>query len=224
MNEKQSAAIQAVEYIESGMIVGLGTGSTVNYMLRALAKRIVQGLKIRTVATSKLTYQLASSLGIEVLDLELVDKIDLTIDGADEVDPDLNGIKGGGAALLYEKIVASNSTKNIWIVDSSKVVNKLGKFPLPVEVIPYGSNLLFSKFEKMNFNPSFRKYEGKNFTTDGGHFLIDLNLKKIDDPVRMEEELKTYAGVVEVGLFTNIADMVIVGRGDGVEILERKSR
>lgn len=224
MNEKQSAAIQAVEYIESGMIVGLGTGSTVNFMLRALAKRIGQGLKIKAVATSKLTYQLASSLGIEVLDLELVDKIDLTIDGADEVDPDLNGIKGGGAALLYEKIVASNSTKNIWIVDSSKVVSKLGKFPLPVEVIPYGSNLLFSKFESMNFNPSFRKYEGKNFTTDGGHFLIDLNLKQIDDPVVLEEKLKTYAGVVEVGLFTNIADMVIVGRGDAVEILERKHR
>ncbi|MFO7526870.1 MAG: ribose-5-phosphate isomerase RpiA [Ignavibacteriaceae bacterium] len=224
MNEKQSAAIKAVEFIENGMVVGLGTGSTVNFMLRALTKRIGQGLKIKAVATSKLTYQLASSLGIEVLDLELVDKIDLTIDGADEVDPDLNGIKGGGAALLYEKIVASNSTKNIWIVDSSKVVSKLGKFPLPVEVIPYGSNLLFSKFESMNFNPSFRKYEGKNFTTDGGHFLIDLNLKKIDDPVRMEEELKTYAGVVEVGLFTNIADMVIVGRGDAVEILERKQR
>ncbi len=223
MNEKQAAAEKSVEFIEDGMIVGLGTGSTVNLMIDSLAKRIKKGLKIKAVATSKLTYQLAGALGIEVLDLELVDKIDITIDGADEVDPDLNGIKGGGAALLYEKIVASNSTKNIWIIDSSKVVKKLGKFPLPVEVIPYGSNLLFSKFEKMNFNPSFRKNEGKNFTTDGGHFLIDLCLKKIDDPVRMEEELKTYAGVVEVGLFTNIADMVIVGRGDGVEILERKS-
>lgn len=224
MNEKQAAAEKSVEFIEDGMIVGLGTGSTVNLMIDSLAKRIKKGLKIKVVATSKLTYQLAGALGIEVLDLELVDKIDLTIDGADEVDPDLNGIKGGGAALLYEKIVASNSTKNIWIVDSSKVVNKLGKFPLPVEVIPYGSNLLFSKFEKMNFNPSFRKNEGKNFTTDGGHFLIDLNLKKIDDPVKTEEELKTYAGVVEVGLFTNIADMVIVGRGDGVEIFERKQQ
>lgn len=224
MNEKKAAAEKSVEFIENGMIVGLGTGSTVNLMINSLAKRIKKGLKIKAVATSKLTYQLAGALGIEVLDLELVDKIDITIDGADEVDPDFNGIKGGGAALLYEKIVASNSTKNIWIVDSSKQVEVLGKFPLPVEVIPYGSNLLFNKFEKMKFNPSFRKFEGKNFTTDGGHFLIDLNLKKIDDPLKMEEELKTYAGVVEVGLFTNIADMVIVGRGDGVEILERKSR
>ncbi len=126
------------------------------------------------------------------MDTELVSKIDLTIDGADEVDPDLNGIKGGGAALLYEKIIAGNSTTNIWIVDSSKLVNKLGKFPLPVEVVPYGSNFLFSRFEKMKFNPSFRKFEGKNFITDGGHFILDLNIKEIDDPVGLEKELKKY--------------------------------
>lgn len=222
MSEKQLAAEKSVEYIEPGMIVGLGTGSTVNLMLKKLSEKVKNGLHIKTVATSKLTYQLASSMGIEVTDLELVDKIDLTIDGADEVDPHLNGIKGGGAALLYEKIVASNSAKNIWIVDSSKVVKQLGKFPLPVEVIPYGSNLLFNKFEKKKFKPAFRKYEGNNFITDGGHFIIDLNVAKINDPVQFEEELKTYPGVVEVGLFTKIADMVIVGKGDGVEVLERK--
>lgn len=222
MSEKQLAAEKSVEYIQPGMIVGLGTGSTVNLMLNKLAEKVKKGLHIKTVATSKLTYQLASSMGIEVTDLELVDKIDLTIDGADEVDPDLNGIKGGGAALLYEKIVATNSAKNIWIVDSGKVVKKLGKFPLPIEVIPYGSNLLYNKFEKKKFNPSFRKFEGKNFITDGGHFIIDLNVGKIDNPVQFEEELKTYPGVVEVGLFTKIADVVIVGKGDGVEVLERK--
>lgn len=221
MNEKQLAAEKSVEYIENGMVVGLGTGSTVNYMLQALAKKIKSGLNISAVATSKLTYQLASSLGINVLDLELVEKIDLTIDGADEVDPQLNGIKGGGAALLYEKIVASNSSRNIWIADSSKIVKKLGKFPLPVEVIPYGSNLLFSKFEKMQFNPSFRKFEGKNFITDGGHFLIDLHLGKIDDPAGLEKELKTYPGVVEVGLFIDIADIVIVGRGNNTEVIKK---
>lgn len=221
MSEKQLAAEKSVEFIENGMIVGLGTGSTVNNMLQALAKKIKSGLNITAVATSKLTYQLASSLGITVLDLELVDKIDLTIDGADEVDPQLNGIKGGGAALLYEKIVASNSAKNIWIVDSSKIVKKLGKFPLPVEVIPYGSNLLFAKFEKMKFKPSFRKFEGKNFITDGGHFLIDLSLGKIDDPAGLEKELKTYPGVVEVGLFIDIADTVIIGKGSTVEVIKK---
>lgn len=222
MNEKQLAAKKSVDYIEENMIVGLGTGSTINFMIAALADKVNKGLKIKAVATSKLTHQLAASSGIEVVDLELVDKIDLTIDGADEVDPDLNGIKGGGAALLYEKIVANNSTKNIWIVDSSKLVDKLGKFPLPVEVIPYGANLLFNKFEKMKFGPSFRKSDGKNVITDGGHFIIDLNLKKIDNPIGLEKELKTYAGVVEVGLFTGIADLVIVGRGDGVVIIDRK--
>lgn len=221
MSEKQLAAEKSVEFIKDGMIVGLGTGSTVNFMLKKLSEKIKDRLKIKAVATSKLTYQLASALGIEVVDIELVNRIDLTIDGADEVDPNLNGIKGGGAALLYEKIIAGNSTKNIWIVDSSKLVKKLGKFPLPVEVVPFGSNFLFSKFEKMKFNPSFRKFEGNNFITDGGHFIIDLNLKEIDDPVGLEKELKKYAGIVEVGLFTGIADMVIAGKGENVEILKK---
>jgi ribose 5-phosphate isomerase A len=221
MNEKQLAAEKSVDFIEDGMILGLGTGSTVNYMIPALAARIKKGLNIKAVATSKLTHQLAASSGIQVVDLELVDKIDLTIDGADEVDQELNGIKGGGAALLYEKIVANYSAKNIWIVDSTKIVNKLGKFPLPVEVIPFGSNLLFSKFEKKKFKPAFRKFEGNNLITDGGHFLIDLNLEKIDDPKGFEEELKTYPGVVEVGLFVGIADMIIVGSEGKTEILER---
>lgn len=223
MNEKQLAAEKSVDFIEDGMILGLGTGSTVNYMIPALAARIKKGLTIKAVATSKLTHQLAASSGIPVVDLELVDKIDLTIDGADEVDMELNGIKGGGAALLYEKIVANYSAKNIWIVDSTKIVDKLGRFPLPVEVIPFGSNLLFSKFEKKKFKPAFRKIEGNNLITDGGHFLIDLNLEKIDDPKGFEEKLKTYPGVVEVGLFVGIADIVIVGKDDGVEILERSN-
>lgn len=221
MNEKQLAAEKSVDFIEDGMILGLGTGSTVNYMIPALAARIKKGLNIKAVATSKLTHQLAASSGIQVVDLELVDKIDITIDGADEVDKELNGIKGGGAALLYEKIVANYSAKNIWIVDSTKIVNKLGKFPLPVEVIPFGSNLLFSKFEKKKFKPAFRKFEGNNLITDGGHFIIDLHLEAIDDTVGLEKELKSIPGVVEVGLFNNIADTVIVGREGKTEIMER---
>ena len=222
MKEKQLASEKSVDFIEDGMILGLGTGSTVNYMIPALAARIKKGLNIKAVATSKLTHQLAASSGIHVVDLELVDKIDLTIDGADEVDKELNGIKGGGAALLYEKIVANYSAKNIWIVDSTKIVKKLGKFPLPVEVIPFGSNLLFGKFEKMKYNPVFRKAEGKNFLTDGGHFIVDLHLKEIDDSKGLEEELKSIPGVVETGLFIGIADTVIVGREGKTEILERK--
>lgn len=222
MNEKQLAAQKSVEFIKEGMIVGLGTGSTVNIMLEALAKEVKKGLKIKAVATSKLTFQLASSFGIDVTDPELVDKIDITIDGADEVDSQLNGIKGGGAALLYEKIIASNSSKNIWIVDSSKVVDRLGKFPLPVEVIPFGSNLLYNKLTKLNFNPVFRKNGGQNFLTDGGHFIIDLYMKVIEDSILLEKQLKTIPGVVEVGLFNNVADLVIVGKGSKTELLEKK--
>ncbi len=221
MKEKVIAALKSVEFIEDGMIVGLGTGSTVNFMLEALSERIKKGLKIKAVASSKLTFQLASSLGIDVTEPELVDKIDVTIDGADEVDSQLNGIKGGGAALLYEKIIASNSTKNIWIVDSSKVVPKLGTFPLPVEVIPFGSNFLFSKFEKLKFNPAFRKIEGHNFITDSGHYIIDLHLQVINDSLSIEKELKSVPGVVEVGLFNNIVDIVVVGRGNSTELMSR---
>lgn len=222
MNEKQLAAQKSVEFIKEGMIVGLGTGSTVNIMLEALAKEVNKGLKIKAVATSKLTFQLASSFGIDVTDPELVDKIDITIDGADEVDAQLNGIKGGGAALLYEKIIASNSLKNIWIVDSSKVVNKLGKFPLPVEVIPFGSNLLYNRLHRLNFNPVFRKNGSQNFLTDGGHFIIDLHLDIIEDSILLEKQLKSIPGVVEVGLFNNVADLVIVGKGLKTELLEKK--
>lgn len=222
MNEKQLAAQKSVEFIKEGMIVGLGTGSTVNFMLEALAKEVKKGLKIKAVATSKLTFQLASSFGIDVTDPELVDKIDITIDGADEVDAQLNGIKGGGAALLYEKIIASNSLKNIWIVDSSKVVNKLGKFPLPVEVVPFGANLIYNRLDKLNFNPVFRKNGSQNFLTDGGHFIIDLHMDNIEDSILLEKQLKSIPGVVEVGLFNNVADLVIVGKGSKTELLEKK--
>jgi ribose 5-phosphate isomerase A len=134
MNEKKIAANYSVNFIEDGMIVGLGTGSTVAFMLQKLSERIKAGLNITAVSTSQATTKLANSFGIKLIELSDVDEIDVTIDGADEVDENLNGIKGGGGALLHEKIIASNSKQNIWIIDSSKLVKTLGKFPLPVEL------------------------------------------------------------------------------------------
>jgi ribose 5-phosphate isomerase A len=224
INEKLIAAKKALEFIKDGITVGLGTGSTVSFLMRELAGEVKAGLKITAVSTSNTTTQLASSLGIKVLDLSDVSIIDLTIDGADEVDENLNGIKGGGGALLYEKIVAKNSKKNIWIVDSSKLVKNLGKFPLPVEVVKFGAEHIFNIFSNMNFNPQFRMKEGKRFVTDGDHFIIDLKLNVIDDAVNLDEKVKKITGVVETGLFCGIADLVIVGNSDGTVSLKKRDQ
>lgn len=222
MNEKKIAAEYAVDYIEDGMIIGLGTGSTVAFMLDKLSQRIKGGLNITAVSTSVATTKLASSLGIKISKLSEVEQIDLTIDGADEVDENLNGIKGGGGALLYEKIIASNSKKNIWIVDSSKLVKTLGKFPLPVEVVQFGSTHLCVKLEKNGFRPSFRLNGNIKFITDNNNYILDLRMEKIEDPVSLDIGLKSFAGVVETGLFYNLVDTVVVGIGDKVELINKK--
>jgi ribose 5-phosphate isomerase A len=223
-NEKLIAAKKGLEFIKNGMTVGLGTGSTVSFLIKELAVKVKAGLKITAVSTSNSTTQLASSLGIKIFDLSDISVIDITIDGADEVDDNLDGIKGGGGALLYEKIIAKNSKKNIWIVDSSKLVEKLGKFPIPVEVVKFGAEHLFNTFSDMNFYPQFRMKEGKRFITDGEHFIIDLKLNVIEDAVNLEERLKKITGVVETGLFCGIADVVIKGNSDGTVSLKKRDQ
>lgn len=222
MNEKQLAAEKSTEFIKDDMILGIGSGSTVFFLINKLAELVKQGLNIKCVSTSNQTTLLAKNLGIKIVDLDEVDHIDLTIDGADEVDKELNGIKGGGGALLFEKIVAAASERVIWIVDSSKFVKKLGKFPLPVEVIPFGSSHLLNKFNELGYAPFLRKNGSENYLTDSGNFIFDLHLKEIADSVKMESDLKIFPGVVEVGLFNHIADMVIIGEGNSTKILKRE--
>jgi len=221
VNEKQASAEKAVEFVEDGMIVGLGTGSTVTYLVKKLAQKVGEGLNITTVSTSSATSKLAESLGIRIKNFDDVGQIDLTIDGADEIDKNLNGIKGGGGALLFEKIVASSSRKNIWIVDSSKMVDCLGRFPLPLEVVPFGIIHTLGKLKENGYNPELRLVNEKIFHTDGNHYTIDLHLKKIAEPVKLDIELKKIPGIIETGLFINIADMVIVGRANSYEILRK---
>ena len=221
MNEKQAAAEMAVEFVEDGMIVGLGTGSTVTYLVKKLAQKVGEGLNITAVSTSTVTTKLAELLGIRIVNFDDIGELDLTIDGADEVDKNLNGIKGGGGALLFEKIVAASSRKNIWIVDSTKLVDNLGRFPLPVEVVPFGIEHTVSKLKEEGYNPELRIVNEKIFHTDGNHYTIDLHLNKITEPAKLETELKKIPGVIETGLFINIANMVIVGRANSYEILRR---
>jgi ribose 5-phosphate isomerase A len=221
MNEKQLAAEKSLEFIEDGMILGLGTGSTVFFLVNKLAELVKQGLNVKCVSTSNQTSELAKRLGINNVNLNEVNHIDLTIDGADEVDVNLNGIKGGGGALLFEKIVAAASQKVIWIVDSSKLVKKLGKFPLPVEVIPFGSNHTFKKFIERGYNPTRRKNGNEVYITDSGSEIIDLHLNEIEDSIKLEREIKLIPGIVDVGLFNNIANMVIIGKENSTEIIRR---
>lgn len=222
MNEKLLAAEKSVEFIKNGMTLGLGTGSTVFFLVNKLAELVKSGLNVMCVSTSNQTTELAKSLGIKIFGLDEVDKIDLTIDGADEVDSNLNGIKGGGGALLFEKIVAANSDKVIWIVDSSKCVTNLGKFPLPVEVIPYGSKQLLKRFLDLGYSGSLRKSGNELYLTDSKNYIIDLYLEEIIDPIELEINIKMLPGVVETGLFNNIADMVIIGKSESTEIISRK--
>ena len=221
MSEKQLAAEKSIEFIKNRMILGLGTGSTVFFLVKKLAELVKQGLDITCVSTSNQTSELAKSLGIRISSLNEVEKIDLTIDGADEVDKNLNGIKGGGGALLYEKIVAKASNKVIWIIDSSKYVLQLGKFPLPVEIISFGSNQLLKRFDELGFNPEIRKNGNDNFITDSGNLIVDLHLNEIEDAINFERQIKLIPGVVEVGLFNNIADLVIIGKENSTEIINR---
>ena len=222
INLKEQVGIKAAEFVTDGMIVGLGTGSTAYYFVAELGRRIKEeGLQITAVTTSSMTYEQAEGLGIPLKAIDDVEVVDLTVDGADEVDPALNGIKGGGGALLMEKIVATNSKDCIWIVDESKQVETLGAFKLPVEVVQYGAENLFRHFEKKGYSPAYREKDGQRFVTDQGNFIIDLDLKVIPDTEALAEELDRTVGVVDHGLFLGMVSKVIVGTPEGPKIISK---
>ncbi|HEY6976097.1 MAG TPA: ribose-5-phosphate isomerase RpiA [Chitinophagaceae bacterium] len=220
---KKKAAVYAADFIQNEMIVGLGTGSTVYWLILELGKRVKEGLSITIVPTSKKTQMLATELNMPIVDLNSIDKISLTIDGADEVDPQLHLIKGGGGALLQEKIVAAASEQFIVVVDNSKIVQQLGKFPLPVEVIPFGYKQVLQKILAMGCEDVIlRKRNDQSFVTDHGHYILDCFFEKIRDAFALHTALHNIPGVVETGLFINMVNKVIVAFPDGrIETLER---
>ncbi|QAY65985.1 ribose-5-phosphate isomerase RpiA [Paenibacillus protaetiae] len=220
MNLKKLAADKAVELIENGMTVGLGTGSTAYWAIHGIADRMKEGLSIRAVATSEASDKLARELGIPIVPFHEVDVIDITIDGADETDSQMNLIKGGGGALLREKIVAASSRQLIIIVDESKVVDRLGKFPLPVEVVPFAVELTLKKLAKLGCEPKLRLTEdGSLFKTDNGNYTADCSFGSISDPAGLHDELNAIPGVVDNGLFIRMASRVIVGSEKGISTL-----
>lgn len=221
-NLKELVGIEAAKYVKDGMVVGLGTGSTAYYFVAEVGRRVQEeGLRITGVTTSSVTRQQAQSLGIPLKEIDEVTAVDLTVDGADEVDPTFNGIKGGGGALLMEKVVATYTKEYIWIVDESKIVTHLGAFKLPIEVVQYGADNLYRHFEAKGYRPSFREQSGQRFVTDMQNFIIDLDLQKIEDPEAFSNELDHTVGVVEHGLFNHMVDKVIVGTTEGVKLLEK---
>lgn len=223
---KKAAGIEAAQLIQDGMIAGLGTGSTVRFLVDELGRRVQEeGLKFTGVTTSRRTQEQAESYGITIVDVDDVDHIDVTIDGADEVDANFNGIKGGGAALLWEKIVATNSDRIVWIVDESKVVDTIGRFPLPVEVIPFGAGHVIKRFEAKGYKPVLRMdADGKEVRTDEQNFVVDLHMDRIDNPLELAHDLITTVGVVEHGLFLNMVNQVIVGDPNGPRTLTNPNK
>ena len=221
---KRAAAAQALEFVRPGMILGLGTGSTASWFIKLLSDQIKKtGLEVLCVPTSKTTEVYARTLKIPLTTFEQIDYVDLIVDGADEFDSELNLIKGGGGALLQEKIVASASKQMVVIADSSKQVSCLGKFDLPVEVVQFGANstkrFIEKILQKLGYDygrAHYREDNNKNkFVTDEGHFIIDLVLNKITDSSVLQEHLINCAGVVETGLFLGMANTIIVGNFDG---------
>lgn len=226
---KKNAAIAALAYIEDGMIVGLGTGSTSAHFVRALGERVKQGLKVKGVPTSEATRNLAEQSGVPLIDISQVCRIDVDVDGADEIDPQFRLIKGGGGALLREKIVAAASARMVVIADESKWVERLGAFPLPIEVTRFGFNLTAERVRDAlrrsgcEGSEAVLRIAGKSnepVITDGGNYIVDAQAKAIADPEALARALKDLAGVVEHGLFLGLARTIILGREDAADIRE----
>jgi ribose 5-phosphate isomerase A len=227
--QKKAAALKALEFVESGMKIGIGTGSTAEYFVHGLAKRVAQGLDVIGVPTSERTAKLATELGVRLTNLDDTPHLDLTIDGADELDGMLRLIKGGGGALLREKIVATSSDRMIVIADASKRVETLGAFPLPVEVIPFGCVATSAAIVKISSALGCQgKIErrtdsyGEPFFTDSGNYIFDCRFGRIPDADALANALNLIPGVVESGLFIGIASIAILATPTRIELLEPK--
>jgi ribose 5-phosphate isomerase A len=216
MLAKKVAAEKVVGFIRDNMTVGLGSGSTASYVIQKIGERVQQGLKIKTVASSVKSEALAKSCLIPVLDPADVRKIDMSIDGADEVDTKGNLIKGGGGSLLREKIIAFASERFYVVIDDSKLVTRLGTALLPVEIISFGANLTIQHLRGLGCEPVIRKNNGVDFITDNGNLIADCKFQEIEDPAWLDVKIKMIPGVIETGLFSNkILTSLFVGSSDG---------
>ncbi|AIF44246.1 ribose-5-phosphate isomerase RpiA [Virgibacillus sp. SK37] len=220
---KKAAGEASIKYVEDGMKIGLGSGSTVYWFIQALGQYVKDGGRIEGIPSSEQTQRWAEEAGIPLTSFSKVTQLDVTIDGADEVDKRFQLIKGGGGALFREKIIAAAAKTLIIIVDETKMVEQLGRFPLPVEVLPFGWEVTAKHISELGGKPELRKKDGNVYRSDNGNYILDCSFPYIADPAILESQLQNIVGQVETGLFVGMADKVIVGRTDGVKVIEKKS-
>lgn len=224
--QKKAVGDAAIQYIRDGMKVGLGTGSTAAWFVKAIAAAVKDGMKLTLVSTSVQTTQLAQSLGLSILDINDVGMLDVCVDGADEIGPGLSLIKGGGGALLREKLIWEQAKTCVVIADAGKVVDTLGKFPLPVEVEPFAYKGTVNRISDVlaefdiAMQPVQRKKDGQPFVTDGGNLIFDIACGRIEDPAGLAQALKSVTGVVDHGLFLDLGEVALIGTAEGVKTLE----
>ncbi|GAE27309.1 ribose 5-phosphate isomerase A [Halalkalibacter wakoensis JCM 9140] len=219
---KKRAGEKAVELIEDGMTIGLGSGSTVYWTIKKIGELVNKGMKIKGVPSSIRTEGWANQFGVPLTDFSQVTELDLAIDGADEVDPSFNLIKGGGGSLVREKIVNAASKKLIIVVDESKVVNNLGEFGVPIEVVPFGWEVTAQRMLQMGCHSiQLRKRENEIYLSNNGNYILDCYFGLIEDAMNLHSQLKQIVGVVETGLFIGMTDHVIVGKDNGVQVLRK---
>ncbi len=219
-NQKKRAGFKAVEKIKNGQIIGLGTGSTVYYSILKLSEKVKRGLKVKVIATSKETKALAEELGLEIIDLNDVEKINLTIDGADQVTKEGYMVKGGKGALTREKIVAFYSENYVIVVDETKLVNSLGGKPVPLEILKFGWKKTINFFREKGVKAKLRVKNDEVFVTDNGNYIVDVYFSSIQEPEKLERELNNVPGVIENGIFTKKPNEIYVGRKEGVETIK----
>jgi ribose 5-phosphate isomerase A len=223
-DDKKLAATRAAEYVRGGMLVGLGSGSTAELVVAELGRRVAAGLAFRGVASSNRTRELCERCRIPILDVDDVGGLDLVIDGADEVDPAFQMIKGRGGALMREKIVASSAERVVIVVDGSKLVNALGKAPVPVEVVPFGWKQTAKRIAALGAVPALRRSGSEPVVSDNGNYTLDCQFASAIDPAAVHQRLKLQTGVVETGLFVDLCDVLVVARAGQVEARENPRR
>lgn len=212
-----------VEFVRDGQVVGLGTGSTAAFALQKLSQLVAEGLRICGVPTSRQTELRAMELGIPIIEFNEVERIDVTIDGADEIDPEFNMIKGGGGALTREKLIAIASEREVIVIDSSKQVSRLGQSrPVPVEVLPFGWRSAARSLSQLGCSATLRRKDGEPFLTDNGNYILDCDFGPISDPATLERQIKLLPAVLECGLFIGLAHTLVIGSESGVTLFDRR--
>ena len=223
LEKKKAAAKKSTEYIKDHMILGLGAGTTVFHMIEEVGALVKQGLKLKVIVNSDVTFALARERNIPLIPIDAVDMIDLVIDGVDQIDSDFNAIKGAGGSLFREKVVAKAAKEIIWIMDDSKLVDRIGTIPLPVAIIPYGYKFVIRELENKGYHPILRRDQNEIYMTDNHNYIVDVMINNGINIYDVEQQLRNITGVVEIGLFLNMCNRIVIGTEVGAKAIENRN-